>query len=257
VFSKYKFIGILHFAAKISVPESMKDPISFYRHNFCGTLNIVESAKQYNIQAIVFSSTCAVFGSISDQQAVRENTPPGELSSAYAQTKKDAEELLAWTYKAHNIPYACLRYFNVAGADPEGDLQAPKTYALLPALLLAMQHDKPFKLYGTDYDTKDGTCVRDYIHVSDLADAHVKGMNYLLKQKQPLTLCLGSGNGYTNLEVLRMVEHVSGKTVPYEALPKRPGDLESIYADFTKAKELLGWSPTLSLEDIVRTAMGR
>lgn len=255
VLSKYNFIGILHFAAKISVPESITDPLSFYKHNFCGTLNVVESAKQYNIQALVFSSTCAVFGAINEPQAVHEDTVLGDLSSAYAQTKKDAESLLFWVHKAHHTPYACLRYFNVAGADPEGDLQAPKTYAIVPSILVAQQSNEPFKLYGTDYNTKDGTCVRDYIHVSDLADAHVKAMHYLLRKKQPLTLCLGSGKGYTNLEVLHMVEQVSGQTVPYENLPRRPGDLESIYADYTKAKELLGWAPTLSLEDIVRTAM--
>jgi UDP-glucose 4-epimerase len=257
VFSAYSFIGVCHFAAKISVPESCNDPLEYYETNVTGTLNVLKCIKKYAIKAFVFSSTCTVFGQIDTTCAVDEETPYKDITNPYAQTKKTVEEMLKWHHQAHGTPYACLRYFNVAGADAAGELFSPNSAHIIPMLIKQLQSDKPFTLYGTDYNTKDGTCVRDYIHVSDLADAHVKAMHYLLSKKQPLTLCLGSGKGYTNLEVLQMVEKVSGQKVPYEKHPRRAGDLESIYANYTKAQELLGWSPRMSLEDIVRTAMMR
>lgn len=256
VFSEHKFDAVIHFAALALAGESMQLPYEYFRNNISGGLNLVESMHKHGCTRLIFSSTCAVYG-YPDTLPVRESESFKPVS-VYGASKRIYEEVLEWYGKIYGIRYAFLRYFNAAGAWEDGSLgenHPLETHIIPIAIQVAQGKRKEFEIYGNDYRTKDGTCIRDYIHVMDLADAHIKAIQYLTKKDQPLVVNLGVGQGYSNLEIIEAVEKVSGSTIKTRFVPRRPGDPDSIYADNTQARSLLGWEPRFkSIESIIKTA---
>lgn len=251
----YEFDGVIHFAAFALAGESMQRPEFYFENNIMGGLNLLEYMKKRNIQHIVFSSTCAIYGT-PEKVPVREEESK-KPESVYGESKLAYEKVLYWYDKIYGIKNVCLRYFNACGATEDGlvgEQHNPETH-IIPIAIKAAMENKPFPLFGTDYPTPDGTCIRDYIHVQDLATAHILALEYVEKVKESNFFNLGTGNGYSNKQIIDMVKKVSGKDFPVEKKPRRAGDPSTIYADNTKAKTVLGWNPTQSdLETIVRTA---
>lgn len=255
VFARHRPAAVLHFAALIEVGESVKFPDRFYQNNVAGTLSLIEAARRAGVDAMVFSSTCAIYG-----EPVRlpmDETHPQAPINPYGRSKQMVEQMLA-DYDRHlGFRSVCLRYFNAAGADPEGRIgekHEPETHAIPLAIEAAMGKRAGFKLFGEDYDTRDGTAVRDYIHVLDLADAHVLALKHLLDGGASDAFNLGTGAGTTVRELIATIEEVSGKPFPVEPAPRRAGDAPVLVADNRKAAEVLGWSPKYDLRDIVQTA---
>lgn len=253
VFEKYKPIGVCHFAAKLDVGESVTNPVAYYRTNVQGSLNVIDAALKYNVKGVVFSSSCSVYGNCGGDTPVDE-TLPKDPQSPYAQTKLDVENMLRWCTNRTSLNYVCLRYFNVAGADSLGRTGFNlNSHALIPSLFKSSNSAESFKILGDDYATRDGTCVRDYVHVTDLVDAHVKALQYILEKSISNTFCLGSESGFTVKEVLNAASVVVGHPISTVIAPRRVGDLVAIYADSTKAKECLDWHPTNSTLDKIMT----
>lgn len=252
---KYEFDGVIHFAAAALAGESMQRPEFYFENNIIGGLNLLEYMKKRNVKNIVFSSTCAIYGTPEKVPVSEEESKKPE--SVYGESKLAYEKVLYWYDKIYSIKNVCLRYFNACGAAEDGSVgeqHDPETH-IIPIAIKAAMENKPFPLFGTDYPTPDGTCIRDYIHVQDLATAHILALEYLEKTKESNFFNLGTGNGYSNKQIVDMVKKVSGKDFPVEEKPRRAGDPSTIYADNTKAKTVLGWNPTHSdLETIVRTA---
>ncbi|MCM2397916.1 UDP-glucose 4-epimerase GalE [Rhizobium sp. S95] len=255
VLSKYKPAAIMHFAALIEVGESVKDPPSFYENNVIGSLTLLSAAQAAGIKAFVFSSTCATYGL--PEQVPMDETHRQQPINPYGRTKWIIEQALA-DYDAYvGLRSAVLRYFNAAGADPEGRIgewHTPETHAIPLAIEAALGRRAGFKVFGSDYETRDGTCVRDYIHVLDLADAHVRALEYLLDGGSSVALNLGTGTGTTVKELLQTIETVSGRAFPVDYVDRREGDSPALVANNDKARQVLGWEPQSSLEDIIRTA---
>lgn len=256
VFSENKFDAVIHFAALALAGESMERPYDYYVNNIVGTLNLLEAMRQYGCSSLVFSSTCAVYGT-PEKVPVSESAPI-HPESVYASSKRMAEEILSWYDKRFGIRSVMLRYFNAAGAVLDGTLgefHSPETHIIPIALEVALGKRPQFEIYGNDYPTPDGTCIRDYIHVVDLGDAHVKALTYLQKEGKSDVFNLGVGHGYSNNEVIAAVEKVTGKTLAKKIVGRRAGDPAQIYADNTKAKQVLDWEPKFSdLETIVSSA---
>ncbi|OGG24529.1 UDP-glucose 4-epimerase GalE [Candidatus Gottesmanbacteria bacterium RIFCSPLOWO2_01_FULL_43_11b] len=251
VFKADTFDAVIHFAALALAPESMEKPFEYYQNNVLGSLNLLESMRNAGCKNLVFSSTCAVYGYPKKLPVTEDEKIAPE--SVYGSSKRIVEEIIEWYGQVYGLKYMNLRYFNAAGAALDGTLgenHAVETH-IIPILLDVISGTrKVFELYGKDYPTPDGTCIRDYIHVVDLARAHVAAL-----KGQSGSVNLGVGKGYSNLEVISVVEKVTGKKVPVEVKSRRPGDPASIYADNTKAKKLLGWEPKHSdLETIVESA---
>lgn len=255
VFQDERFDAVIHFAAFALAGESMERPYDYLRNNINGTLNLLETMRKYDCKTFIFSSTCAVYG-------FPKTLPVTESSlihpmSIYAQSKRSCEEIIDWYEQLYGIKNAKLRYFNACGDMPDGSLgedHAPETH-IIPVALQAAITGKPFFVFGKDYKTPDGTCIRDYIHVVDLADAHVKAVSSIRTNKESLTVNLGVGHGYSNLEVLKAVEKVTGKTLDIQYKERRAGDPDAIYADNAKAKSILGWVPQYkTIESIIETA---
>jgi UDP-glucose-4-epimerase GalE len=253
---KFSPDAIMHFAAKALVGESVTNPELYYRNNVTGSLNVLEAMlKLKKAPAFIFSSTCSVYG-ITDQ-------PISEIDSIqpinpYAKTKRMVEEILEDFDRAHKIRYTSLRYFNAAGSDPDGEvgeLHEPETH-LLPRLLLHAKNPSQHEItiFGEDYPTEDGTCVRDYIHVQDLAHAHILAMNRLLEGGSSDIYNLGTTNGTSVKEAMKMVEKVTGKKLKPQFGDRRPGDPPRLVAGSKKAKNILQWMPKHNLESIVKTA---
>jgi UDP-glucose-4-epimerase GalE len=257
VFADYgPFDGVLHFAACLSVGESVADPLLYYRNNVCATQQLVESAVRYGVRAFVLSSSCATYG-IPERVPISEETPTHPINP-YGASKAMVERILADVERAHGLSWSALRYFNACGADPDGGLgecHDPEIH-LIPLALEAAAGLRPeLQLYGTDYDTPDGTCIRDYIHVTDLADAHVRSLDALLDGRASGVWNLGTGRGHSNREVLAAVERTVGRPVPVRDAPRRPGDPPQLVADARRFQETCGWRPHHSdLETIVGTA---
>jgi len=256
VFKEYQPQAVLHFAAFAYVGESVSDPEKYYRNNVMGTLSLLSAMRRAGCRHIVFSSTCATYG-VPRELPLREDHPQKPINP-YGWTKLMMEQTLADFDHAYGIRNACLRYFNAAGADPDGEIgedHDPETH-LIPLVVYATQGRRGHvEIYGTDYDTRDGTCVRDYIHVTDLAQAHILALRRIQDKDESLTVNLGTGNGQTVREVIRAVEKVSGRKTPVTEGPRRPGDPPGLYARADKAYELLGWKPRLGdVETIVGTA---
>jgi UDP-arabinose 4-epimerase len=256
VFAKYRPLAVLHFAAFAYVGESVTDPEKYYRNNVAGTLSLLSAMRRAGCPHIVFSSTCATYG-VPQELPLREDHPQRPINP-YGWTKLMMEQTLSDFDRAYGIRYAALRYFNAAGADPDGDIgedHDPETH-LIPLVIQATQGLRPHvEIYGTDYETSDGTCIRDYIHVTDLAEAHILALRRLEDQDQSLMVNLGTGQGQTVREVIRAVEKASGRTTPVKEGPRRPGDPPGLFAQADKAYEVLGWRPKFGdIDTIVSTA---
>lgn len=255
-FANDTFDAVIHFAAYALAGESMQNPYKYFQSNIQGGLNLLNFMQKKRIKNIIFSSTCAIFGTPEKMPVSEESEKHPE--SVYGQSKLMFEEMLQWYDKIYGIKYVNLRYFNAAGATADGTLgedHDPETHIIPIAISTALGKQQVFKLFGTDYPTKDGTCIRDYIHIEDLAAAHIQGLEFLLDKKTSDSFNLGTGVGYSNLDVVEMVKKVSGIDFPVENVDRRPGDPPEIYADNKKAKEVLGFKPVHSdLENIVKTA---
>ncbi len=248
--------AVLHFASLTQVGESCLDPRRYYRHNLGTSLNLLEGMVEAGIGRFVFSSSAAVYGAPEVQPIPEEH--PLRPANPYGATKVMVERILADLGRAHGLSYVTLRYFNAAGADPDrtlGEMHDPETH-LIPGILLAALGKRPaLGVFGTDFETPDGTAVRDYVHVADLASAHLLALRYLLGGGASEAVNLGTSHGYSVLEVVRAAEEVVGGKVPVELLPRREGDVPVLLASREKARRLLGWEPRLSdIGTILRTA---
>lgn len=253
--NEYKFDAVIHFAAYLQVGESMTNPYKYFQNNDMGGLNLLEYMKKKQIPFIVFSSTSAIFGTPASVP-VKEDAPK-HPESVYGESKLMFESILKWYDQIFGIKSVALRYFNAAGASIDGKLgeaHDPETHIIPVAIQKALTNSE-FSLFGDDYPTSDGTCVRDYIHVEDLAEAHVQALDFLEKNKESDVFNLGVGRGYSNKEVIEMVKKISGVDFPVKIAPRRVGDAAIVYADNEKAKSILGFNPKYSdLETIVKTA---
>lgn len=253
---EHKIEAIIHFAALAYVGESVQDPGGYFSNNVEGLRNVLQVASEEGLDKVVFSSSCATYGN-PDSVPIKEDSRQDPVSP-YGDTKLIGERILKWFDEGRGIRSVSLRYFNASGADPDGELgedHDPETHLIPVAILAAMGKRGALDLYGTDYPTRDGTAERDYIHVADLASAHVKAVQYLMNGGATTALNLGSGTGYTVREVLAMIEEVSGKPVPFEEKPRRAGDAIALYASADMARDLLGWEAVHSdLRHICATA---
>lgn len=253
---RYNIQSVIHFAASAYVGESMERPLLYFRNNVANTLNVLEAMVETGVKHIVFSSTCATYGE-PDYIPIDEQHPQAPINP-YGESKLMVERMLNWCEQAHGIRCVALRYFNAAGADPEGDIgefHQPETH-LIPLTIMATLGLRPaLRIYGTDYPTPDGSAVRDYIHVLDLADAHQRALAHLEAGKPGLAVNLGTGEGCSVRQVIAAVAESLGRDVPYLEDERRPGDPPSLVADPKLATEVLGWKPRYSdLRTIVETA---
>lgn len=261
IFEQEKNIsGIIHFAALKSVPESVNKPLLYYRNNMDSLLNLLELSSEFAIKDFVFSSSCSVYGNAS-QLPVTEQTPLGAAESPYARTKQIGEDIIRDFSKISDTRFILLRYFNPAGAHESGKLGEDSTdviTAIIPRIIgTALNKFPQFTVFGNDYDTRDGTCVRDYIHVMDIANAHTKALQYLMENKNEgncEVFNLGTGNGVTVLEAIQSFERVSGQKLNWKFGPRRPGDVVAIYANNQRAKTKLGWRIQRDLDAMVNSA---
>ena len=252
--------GIIHFAAYKSVGESVKNPLLYFENNLNSLINILKCADEFSIPNFVFSSSCTVYGN-PDKIRVTEETPMKPAESAYGATKQMGEQIVQEAVNCNENRAIMLRYFNPVGAHPSalmGELPLGKPENLVPAITQTAIGNLPLmQVWGDDYETRDGSCVRDYIHVCDIAHAHTLALNYLLENKNESNcdvFNLGTGDGHTVLEIIAAFEKVSGVKLNYRIGPRRKGDVISIYANNDKAKMLLGWNPKFSLDDMLNTA---
>lgn len=255
-----KIDGIIHFAAFKSVPDSIADPLLYYRNNNNSLVNILAYCRDRKIDSFIFSSSCSVYGN-SSQLPVTEQTPLSQAQSPYGQTKQMGEEIISFFCQSQAwFKATMLRYFNPVGAHmsgKNGEVPVGKPNNLVPIITQTAVGKNSLTVFGNDFDTRDGYCIRDYIHVSDVADAHVKALNYLFsnKDKQQLHLYnLGTGNGVSVIEAIQSFEKMSGKKLPYQVGPRRVGDVVAVYADNSLVKKDLDWQPQYSLDDMMLSA---
>jgi UDP-glucose 4-epimerase len=247
VFAAHRPAAVMHFAALSQVGESMQAPGRYWRVNILGALNLIEAAVAAGCPRFVFSSTCATYG---DQDGVvLDEACEQRPINAYGASKRAIEDMLANFEAAHGLRHVIFRYFNVAGADPDGEIgefHQPETH-LVPLMLDAIAGKRPaLTIHGTDYDTPDGTCIRDYVHVCDLVDAHVLGLRWLEAGNASRVFNLGTGTGFSVREVVEQSRHVTNRPVPHEEGPRRPGDAVRLVSGSTRAAEELGWRPERS-----------
>lgn len=255
VFKEYKIESVIHFAAFSQVGESMKDPQKYYINNVCGTLNLLKSMLENNVKKIVFSSTAATYGE-PVYTPIDENHPQNPINP-YGQTKLVIEKIMDDYNRAYGLKSVRLRYFNVAGADKAGRIgewHEPETHLIPNILKSVFDKEKTFKLFGENYDTKDGTCVRDYINVEDLAQAHLLALDYLNNGGETTYFNLGTNEGNTVKEVFQICEEITGKNIPLEICPPREGDPAVLVADNSKILKELGWKPQNDLHKSIETA---
>jgi UDP-arabinose 4-epimerase len=256
VFSQYRPKAVIHFAAFAYVGESVDHPAKYYQNNVVGSLAILNAMRRHGCRNIIFSSSCATYG-IPKVVPIPENHPQSPINP-YGRSKLMIEQIIQDYGSAYGIRYAILRYFNAAGADPDGQIgedHDPETH-LIPILLQTVQGRRLCaEVYGTDYDTPDGTAIRDYIHVNDLARAHVLALEYLTESHRSLCVNLGTGQGYSVMEVIRAVQQVTGKPVTYRTVERRSGDPPVLIAKPDHADSLLGWKPDISdIQTTISTA---
>jgi UDP-arabinose 4-epimerase len=256
VMRKHRPAAVVHFAAFAYVGESVREPSLYYRNNFSGSLSLLSAMRAAGIGNLVFSSSCSTYG-VPRETPIREDHPQDPVNP-YGAGKAMVERVLRDCDAALGLRSVSLRYFNAAGADPDGELgecHEPETHAIPLAIRTALGEEPVFEYFGTDYPTPDGTAIRDYVHVSDLALAHVRALDHLLGGGASLALNLGTGSGHSVKQVVRAVASVTGLDVPTRAAARREGDPPVLVADASRARQLLGWEPALSgLGDIVRTA---
>lgn len=252
----HQFDAVVHFAGSIAVGESVRDPAKYYRNNLGGTLNLLDAMRTHDINKVVFSSTAAIFG-LPLYVPIDEAHPQAPINP-YGMTKWVTEQILRDYDLAYGLRSVALRYFNAAGAAPDvtlGERHDPETHLIPLALRAASGQLEKLTVFGTDYDTPDGTCIRDYIHIMDLCDAHVLALHHLLSGGESRAYNLGNGQGYSVKEVIQIAERVSGKNVPVQYGPRRAGDPPRLVADAGKIRSDWGWSPQFSaLEQIVQHA---
>lgn len=256
-FKKYQIGAVMHFSAFAYVNESVIDPAKYYRNNVANTLNLLDMMRESGVNKFIFSSSCATYG-YPREISISENHPQSPMNP-YGKSKLMVEDILKDYDKAYGIKFINLRYFNAAGADPEGEIgewHDPETHLIPLAIYAALGRKEFLRIFGTDYPTKDGTCVRDYVHVSDLADAHILGLEYLEEKKVSDSFNLGNDKGHSVREVVDMVRRIAGKNFNVIESDRREGDAPILISDSKKAKEILGWIPKYnSLETIVETAL--
>lgn len=256
VFKNFKIKSVMHFAASSFVRESMVDPDKYYLNNVVNTLNLLKVMRENNVDKFIFSSTCSIYGNPVDLP-INENHPQLPLNP-YGHSKLIIEQVLKNYSDAYGLKYVSLRYFNASGADEEcsiGEMHDPETHLIPLVFDVAMGISNYLKIYGTDYDTKDGSAVRDYIHVTDIADAHILALNYLNEGGNSEFINLGNGSGYTVKEVIALCEEITQTKIPVIEENRRPGDAPILIGSSKKANNLLGWSPKYTkLEDILQTA---
>lgn len=261
VFEEHKDLaGVIHFAAYKAVPESVEKPLLYYRNNMNSLFNVIECCKEFKIENLVFSSSCSVYGN-PDKLPVTEQTPLKKAECAYAATKQMGEEVLSDAATSFGIPSIALRYFNPVGAHKSaliGERSPDKPNNLLPIVTqTAAGIMEKMYVWGNDYDTRDGSCIRDYIHVMDIANAHTKAIQYLLNTaEKPVyqVLNIGSGQGVSVLEVINSFEKITGQKLNYEMGPRREGDVVAVFADNSKVRELLKWDVQHDTDAMLSTA---
>jgi len=254
VLKEHQVTAVIHFAAYAYVGESVTDPRKYFHNNVVNTLCLLDALVDNGVRDIVFSSTCATYGE-PRQVPISEDHPQNPVNP-YGESKLMVEKMLHWYQGAYGLRYAALRYFNAAGADPDGEVgedHDPETH-LIPLVLQAAIGRRPnVSIFGDDYDTPDGTCIRDYIHVSDLAEAHVLALRALDRGSR--TYNLGNGNGFSVLDVIRVAREITGREVPVVRAPRRPGDVPRLLADSARIRGELGWTPSVpDLPRIVESA---
>jgi UDP-arabinose 4-epimerase len=257
VIRRYAPAAVIHFAAFAYVGESVAEPLKYYRNNVAGSLALLEAMRAHKIGAMVFSSTCAIYG-IPQSSPIAENAAQAPVNP-YGHTKLAVEWVLADCAAAKDLSYVALRYFNAAGADRDGEIgedHAPETHLIPLAIQAALDSREPLSLYGLDYETKDGSAVRDYVHVEDLARAHVAALDYLLAGGKPVALNVGTGKGVSVLDVIAAIERHTARKVPWKSAPRRPGDPPTLVANSAQLKAVLNIDPEsfASLDVIVETA---
>jgi UDP-glucose 4-epimerase len=256
LFGAFRFDAVIHFCAHSLVADSVADPYTYYENNVAGTLNLLSAMRRADVSKLVFSSTAAVFGH--PLSSVIDESHPTRPISPYGAGKLMVERILADAARAYSLRSVALRYFNAAGADPAGGIgesHQPETHLIPNLLRAALGQGEGVKIFGTDYDTPDGTCVRDYIHVNDLASAHLKAIEYMDEQDGAHVFNLGNGRGFSVLEVLAAANVVTGRHIPCEFASRRPGDPATLIASSDRARELLGWIPSIrDMTGIVETA---
>lgn len=257
LFARHEFEAVLHFAANIVVPESVENPLKYYGNNTRNTLNLLKEIERHRIPYMVFSSTAAVYG-MPEQTVLTEDLPLAPINP-YGASKMMSERMIMDLSAASSLNYVILRYFNVAGANPEGKLgqATPEATHLIKVASECVTGQRDgMSVFGTDYDTRDGTCIRDYIHVEDLAKAHVMALDYMATGGESKVLNCGYGRGFTVQEVIDVVKEHSGVDFPVEQAGRRAGDPAALMADNTRIKETLGWTPDFDdLNTIVKTAL--
>ena len=256
IFDRYPIETVMHFAAFTNVNESVKNPQMYYLNNLLNTLNLLQVMLEFQVKKFVFSSTCATYGNPLEIPLTEDH--PQNPINPYGKGKFTVEQILKDYSSAYDLRYVSLRYFNAAGADPEGELgerHHPETH-LIPLILdAALGRRKDVKIFGTDYDTPDGTCIRDYIHVTDLADAHLKALKYLETGGKSQVFNLGNGNGFSVKEVISTAKKITGKTIKVIETDRRQGDPPILVGSCQKAGKILGWKPIYDdLSQIIDTA---
>ncbi len=252
---KYPVDAVIHFAAFTYVGESVADPGMYYRNNVVGSFNLINAVKENNIKKFVFSSTCSIYGNpvnipISESELANPINP-------YARTKYMIEEILRDYDMSHELKHIALRYFNAAGCSDDasiGESHEPEPHLIPLILYAALGIKEKIMIFGEDYDTADGTCIRDYIHVNDLADAHLRALDYIDKVNKSDYINVGTGNGYSVKEMIDAARRITGKEIRSEIVPRRAGDPARLVAENSKAKNLLGWSAKYGLDEIIQTA---
>ena len=252
---RHECFAVLHFAAFLDVGESVREPLRYYRNNVCGALSVLEAMVAHSVKFFVFSSTCATYGE-PIETPISESHPQNPIN-AYGETKLAVERALPHVERAHGVRWSALRYFNAGGADPDAEIgedHSPEIH-LIPRTILAAIGAGSLQVYGDDYPTPDGTCLRDYIHVTDLADAHVRALEALVETGKSGAYNLGTGRPHSVREVIDAVGRTVGRPVPWTLAPRRPGDPAELYAAPHKAEAELHWKPRFAdLDSIVRTA---
>ncbi|MBJ7900439.1 MAG: UDP-glucose 4-epimerase GalE [Cyanobacteria bacterium RI_101] len=252
IFSQYPISAIIHFAAYAYVGESVKAPLKYYQNNLVSTLTLLETALAQGVQKIVFSSTCATYGN-PQSIPILESHPQNPINP-YGASKLAIERILQDFDTAYGLKSVIFRYFNAAGADPDGRLgedHDPEPHLIPQVLYTALGRQSQINIFGTDYPTPDGACIRDYIHVSDLAAAHVLGLEYLLRENTSNIFNLGNGNGFSVKEIIDSARRVTGQAIPTQECPRRPGDPAILVGGNQKAKETLGWIPRYPDIDVI------
>ena len=256
VLDKEKIDAVIHFAANSLVGESMTDPLKYYDTNVNGTKVLLQSMVAHGVDKIVFSSTAATYGE--PERVPIMETDRTEPTNPYGETKLSMEKMFKWTDRAHGVKYVSLRYFNACGAHISGEIgeaHSPETHLIPLILQVPLGQREKISVFGDDYPTKDGTCIRDYIHVTDLAQAHILAVDYLMKGNESNIFNLGNGVGFTVNEVIETARKVTGHPIPAAVAPRRAGDPAQLIASSDKAKTVLGWKPEhADLEEIIATA---